>query len=178
MRDRTVVAVCVVALVLVGAFALATAPDDDTPEQSAGSDATPVSTPPPTTAASGDSADSTTGTARPAPFGFVITETEPCGQTCRDVTVALTNNRASTATNVSVSTRIFAGNDTDDGQVWEGREDVGTLAAGETVTSTRRVELGFGGALTVRNSDGWVTIETTVSSAEETTTFTRTEQVG
>jgi hypothetical protein len=177
MTDRPALVVGVVALVLAGAFGLAVSLDDGPPEPSAGSDVTPV--PSSTTGVSGDAADSTTGTTRPPPFGFVITETEPCGQTCRDVTVALTNNRASTATNVTVSTRIFAGNETADGsRVWEGQEAVGTLAAGETVTSTRRVELGFGGALAVRNNDGWVTIETTVSSEEETTTFTRTDQVG
>lgn len=119
-----------------------------------------------------------TGTEQVPPFSFVITEITECGDTCRDVTVDLTNNQADAATDVSVYTRVFAGNSTaESDKIWEGREVIGRMAAGETVTSTRRVELSFQEAIAVRNNDGWITIVTTVESNEVTITFVSEEQV-
>ena len=167
MDKENAAALGVLVLVFAGALALAVFVDPGSPD--AGGAATTDPDAPATDAAAASQPG--TPTAAPPPFGFEIVTTEPCGQTCRDVTVELTNNRNAVATGVTVSTRIFAGNETtEQAMVWDGQEDVGRVAAGETVTSTRRVELGFSGGIAVQNSDGWVTIVTTV-------TFERTEQV-
>jgi hypothetical protein len=172
MDKENAAALGVLVVVFAGALALAVFVDPGTPD--AGGAATADPEEPVTDAASQPG----TSTAAPPPFGFEIVATEPCGQTCRDVTVELTNNRETAASGVTVSTRIFAGNETtEEAMVWDDEEDVGRVAAGETVTSTRRVELGFSGGIAVQNSGGWVTIVTTVASDEATVTFERTEQV-
>jgi hypothetical protein len=133
---------------------------DDTPAESSGGDAT-----------------TDTATPEPAPFDVSIVNIEECGETCRDVTVDLTNQQDTDATGVTVYTRIFAGNGTDGDQVWSGEESVGTLAAGETHTGTKRVELGLSDALAVDNADGWITIQTTIETDDQTVTFTERRQV-
>jgi hypothetical protein len=174
MNKENAAALGVLVLVFAGALALAVFVDPGSPD--AGGAATTAPEAPATDSAA--TSRPGTPTAAPSPFGFEIVATEPCGQTCRDVTVELTNNRDTVATGVTVSTRIFAGNETTEGaMVWDGEEDVGRVAAGGTITSTRRVELGFSGGLAVQNSDGWVTIVTTVASDDTTVTFERTEQV-
>ncbi|MGQ4555301.1 hypothetical protein [Halobellus sp. GM3] len=111
------------------------------------------------------------------PFAFTIENIEECGQTCRDVTSTLTNQQDATAEGVTVHTRIFAGRGTDGDVIWNGDADVGTLAAGESFTTTRRVDLSFSEALKVQNNDGWITVQTTVDSADRTVTFTDERQV-
>jgi hypothetical protein len=123
-----------------------------------------------TTTASG------TSTATP-PFGFTIDTIEQCGRTCRDVTSTLTNQQDTTAENVTLHTRIFAGQGTDGDVIWRGNEDVGTLGPGESYTETRRVELSYADALKVDNNDGWITVQTTVVTADQTVTFTDERQV-
>lgn len=114
----------------------------------------------------------------PPPFSLAITRIVECGTTCRDVTVELSNDQDRRATDVVVYTRVFSGRNTDtSNMIWEGREPVGTMAAGETVNSTRRIELTFGEARAVQNKDGWITIVTTVESDDVTITFRREEQV-
>ncbi|ESP89228.1 hypothetical protein [Candidatus Halobonum tyrrellensis] len=118
------------------------------------------------------------GDADRPPYTFSVAAIENCGRTCRDVTVELTNNRRQAAEDVVVRTRIFAGNTTDaDARVWRGREAVGRLDAGATTTATKRVSLGFGAALSVQQNDGWITIRTTVESADVTRTFTERRDV-
>ena len=112
---------------------------------------------------------STAGTG--SPYTLTVDEVEPCGQTCRDVTSTLENERATDAEGVAVYSRTYAGNGTDGEVVWEGKEPVGGLHAGEAFTTTRRVELSFSEAYTVSQHDGWVTIETAVQSEERTVTF-------
>lgn len=113
------------------------------------------------------------------PFSFVIDDIEECGETCRDVTATLDNDQDTTASNVTVYIRIFAGQDnTDtDGIVWEGTEDAGSMAAGESHTTTERVELSLQDARKVDQEDGWITIVTTVESDDTTVTFQDSEQV-
>jgi hypothetical protein len=112
------------------------------------------------------------------PFAFLITTIEECGRTCRDVTVEFTNQQEYAATDVVVYTRVYAGNSTDEtDEVWAGQETIGTMDAGETITSTRRIELTFQEGMAVRNSNGWITIMTTVETSETTVTFVRREQV-
>lgn len=113
------------------------------------------------------------------PFSFTVDEIEECGQTCRDVTATLTSDRNETASEVTVYIRIFAGeNSTDpDDLVWEGTEEVGTLEAGGTHTTTERIDLSLWDARKVEQNDGWITILTTIESDEETITFSDSERV-
>ena len=113
------------------------------------------------------------------PFTFEIDDVEECGQTCRDVTATLDNNQNQTATNVTVYIRIFAGadnTDTDD-IVWEGTEAAGTMAAGESHTTTERIDLSLQDARKVDQENGWITILTTIESDDTTVTFQDSEQV-
>ena len=135
---------------------------------------------------SGETTSDSDGTATPTtdgastatpPFGFVIDNIEECGQTCRDVTSTLSNQQDATAENVTVHTRILAGQGTDGDVVWRGSEDVGTLPAGESYTTTRQVELSFADALTIENNGGWITVQTTVETADGSVTFTDERQV-
>lgn len=139
---------------------------DGTGDGGNGADTTPRPTGTVVTGATGgDEAD------LPA-FSFEIVAIEECGQTCRDVTVTLYNNQNQTATNVSVDTRIFAGNSTAQGdQIWEDTEDIGTMEPGSSVTRTQRVELSFSQAFAVQQNDGWITVVTTVRSDQTTITF-------
>jgi hypothetical protein len=205
MRPRTVAVVCVLGLALVGFLVAVSSPGpgfgstatDDAgagtaaPPASTSATSTPVGATPatttsavPTAAASPpSSATPDVGTARatdrPAPFAFEIVGIQECGRTCRDVTVDLTNNRETRATEVTVSTRLFAGTDTtSDALVWTGRAAVGAMDAGETVTRAQRIELGFWGAAAVQARGGWITVETTVTSADTSVTFERAERVG
>lgn len=59
----------------------------------------------------------------------------------------------------------------------DGTEDVGTLEAGGSYTVTRRVELSFGDAYAIDQEDGWIPIQTTVETADQTVTFTDQLQV-
>jgi len=132
----------------------------------------------PTSDGGGSTGDASTATATPTPpFAVSIVSVEECGETCRDVTVDLTNQQDADATGVTVYTRIFAGNGTDGEQVWSGEERVGTLAAGETHTATKRVELGFSDALAVNDAGGWVTVQTTIETDDRTVTFTEQRKV-
>lgn len=128
---------------------------------------------------SGETNSESTATSGLPPFTFTIDTIEDCGQTCRDVTATLDNNQDETATGITVYIRIFAGqNNTEtDDMVWEGTEEVGTLKASGTHTTTERVELSLQEARKIDNNDGWITILTTVESDETTVTFQDSEQV-
>lgn len=133
------------------------------------------------TATPGDDSSGGSGSTATAvpPFTFTIDEIEECGQTCRDVTASLQNNQDETATGTTVFTRVFAGEDNTDSNdlVWEGKEEVGTLDAGATHTTTRRVELSLQDARKIDQHDNWITIVTTVQTDERTVTFRDSEQV-
>ena len=125
----------------------------------------------------GDGGGSDDGQSTP-PFTFRVTDTQKCGQTCRDVTVKLTNNMDQPANDVDVYVRIFAGNTTNaDARVWQAREDLGQVGAGETVRRTKRVKLSLMEGFRVQQNGGWITIQTTVQSANETQTFTERRDV-
>jgi hypothetical protein len=131
-----------------------------------------------TPAADGTATPTTGGASTETPpFGFTIDTIEKCGQTCRDVTSTLSNQQDTTAENVTVHTRIVAGQGTDGDVVWRGNEDVGTLPAGESYTTTRQVELSFADALTIQNNGGWITVQTTVETEDGRVTFTDERQV-
>ncbi|MBV0900303.1 hypothetical protein [Haloarcula salina] len=118
------------------------------------------------------------GTERVPPFVFAIDAIESCGRTCRDVTSTLTNRQDRTATNVTVSTRIYAGNDTGGEPVWSGTEPVGTLDGGDAYTATRRVELSYRDGFAIQRAGGWITVQTTVTTADRTVTLTDRRNVG
>ncbi|GCF13399.1 hypothetical protein Harman_13340 [Haloarcula mannanilytica] len=130
-----------------------------------------------TDAAGGDSDPSAGGAASSPPFDFTVGAIEECGRTCRDVTSTLTNQQNSTAERITVYTRIYAGNTTDGDAVWEGSEDVGTLEADDSYTTTRRVDLSFGDAYTIERADGWITVQTTVETADRTVTLSEQRKV-
>jgi len=122
--------------------------------------------------------DDSAGTESVPPYTFAVEAIEECGQTCRDVTVRLDNNRNEPGTGITVYTRIFAGNSTDPGdKVWEGRRDVGTLEAGSSTTETSRVELSYSEGYQIQQADGWITILTTVESDDVTITFSERRDV-
>ncbi|MFW5919811.1 MAG: hypothetical protein ACOCSF_06415 [Halanaeroarchaeum sp.] len=121
----------------------------------------------------------TTATDEGDPFTFTIDNIEECGQTCRDVTATLDNNQNETATNVTVYIRIFAGENNTDTEdvVWEGTEEVGTMEAGTSHTTTERVELSLQEGRKIDQENGWITMLTTVESDDRTVTFQSSEQV-
>ncbi|KAB1188021.1 MULTISPECIES: hypothetical protein [Haloferax] len=128
---------------------------------------------------SGDTntADQTQAASGP-PFAFTIVSIEECGQTCRDVTSRLTNQQEADATGVTVYSRIFAGNSTaSEDEVWRGSEAVGNLDAGESYTTTRRVQLSFSEAFAVQQADGWITVQTTIQTDQRTLTYTERRDV-
>ena len=133
----------------------------------------------PTEEDSGNGESDGTGTDDTDPFTFSIDDIEECGQTCRDVTSTLTNHQNETATSVTVYVRIFAGEDNTNSEdmVWEGTEGVGTMEAGGTHTTTKRVELSLQEGRMIEQEDGWITILTTVESDDTTVTFKDSEQV-
>jgi hypothetical protein len=113
-------------------------------------------------------------TAERAPaIAMRVRSIESCGTRCRSVTVALSNEGSAPATDVRVSTRIT----TDGSLVWEGQSDVGSLDAGQTVTRTRTVRVGYVDAARIEANDGVVRIETTVRTASGTRVFTERRDV-
>jgi hypothetical protein len=138
----------------------------------------PTATPAAGSTGDGGGGDGTTATVTPEPpFALTIDAIEECGQTCRDVTSSLINQQDTTARNVTVYTRIFVGNGTGGDVAWQGRERVGTLEAGGTATATRRVDLSYSEALAIQRNGGWITVQTTVETADRTVTFSDRRQV-
>jgi len=179
---KTTPIVIIALLVAVGAGAVVLGDDILPGSDSGDAESFPTATPQETTESSSGNDSDGSGTdaevtATP-PFAFVIDNIEECGTTCRDVTTTLTNQQDSTAEEITVYSRIFAGQEVDpDEEVWRGEEPVGTLDADESYTATRRVELSFSEAMAVRNEDGWITIQTTIQTADRTVTFTQQRQV-
>jgi hypothetical protein len=128
-------------------------------------------TPTPAATAAGTAHQSTAESA-PA-VAMRVRSIESCGTRCRSVTVALSNEGSAPATDVRVSTRIT----TDGSLVWEGQSDVGSLDAGQTVTRTRTVRVGYVDAARIESNDGVVRIETTVRTASGTRVFTERRDV-
>ncbi|GGK67610.1 hypothetical protein [Haloarcula sebkhae] len=124
-----------------------------------------------------DTDDSDGGAARTPPFTLSVDSIKECGRTCRDVTSTLANQQNSTAADVTVYTRIYAGNSTDGDVVREGSEDVGSLEAEGSYTTTRRVDLSFSDAYAIEQADGWITIRTTVETADRTVTLSDQREV-
>lgn len=112
------------------------------------------------------------------PFTLTINRIEECGQTCRDVTSTVTNQQETDASGVTVYSRIFVGNSTDtDDVVWQGNEEIGDLPGGESYQTTRRVKLSYSEAFAVQQADGWITIQTTIQTDQQTLTYTQRRDV-
>lgn len=171
-----VVAIVIVALAGIVAVALGIGPfagssvgDGGTPVTTGANDGgTPVTTEATATASGGDG----NATESRPPFSFTIDRIKECGRTCRDVTATLHNNQNQPARNATVVTRIYAGNSTEQGdRIWKGTESIGAVAAGGSATRTQRVKLSMSEAFAVQRNDGWITIDTTVTSTETTVSF-------
>ncbi len=123
---------------------------------------------------SGGASDETTKVSTPSPgYKFTIENIEKCGNTCRDVTARLTNAGGEERRSVRVTTKMYAG----DSLIWSGNETVGTLDAGESHVSTRRVKVGFSGGMAISANDGYVTIVTIIGSESGTTRFSERRKV-
>ncbi|AFK20368.1 hypothetical protein E6P09_13330 [Haloferax mediterranei ATCC 33500] len=190
MKRRSVVVVLVVVLAVGGVgIALGTGFGPESGDKDASSSDFPTQTPTPTqmsspTPSEDEKSDSTedaptSGESTPEPpFVFQIDEIEKCGQTCRDVTSTLVNQQDADATGVTVYSRIFVGNSTDaDDEIWRGSEEVGNLPAGESYSTTRRVKLSLSEAFAVQQADGWITIQTTIETDEQTLTYSERRDV-
>ncbi|MFW6321209.1 MAG: hypothetical protein ACOC0Z_05110 [Halohasta sp.] len=116
-------------------------------------------------------------TTEESPFTFTVDEIDDCGETCRDVTATVENTQDEPAESVTASTRIFAGENSTEDLLWEDTEEIGALAAGESHTTTERVELSWSEAYAVEQNGGWITIVTTIESDEETITVRENRQV-
>ncbi|MCU4802584.1 hypothetical protein OB920_19650 [Halobacteria archaeon HArc-gm2] len=92
------------------------------------------------------------------PFTLDVQKIENCGKTCRDVTVSLTNNGGNPRENISVTTTVYAGQDS----VWQGEASIGTLASDESTRRTEQIDVGYVGGAKIERNDGTVTIETVV----------------
>lgn len=175
MVKKLLVSIGVVLLVVVGVLAVGlwgyTSVLQDEEQTT---DSFPTETTSEETASEGET---TTVAGTDRPFALSIDDIEECGETCRDVTITLVNEQSTTANDVTVYTRIFAGNGTDGDVVWSGEESLGTLAASESVTATKRVELSLTDAYAVNQADGWITIQTTIQSETETMTVTERRDV-
>lgn len=112
------------------------------------------------------------------PFGIRIVSVEECGDTCRDVTIRVTNRLNESAGGVGIVSRIFAGKRGDDGdELWEGEAGLGTIGASSSVTVEKRVKLGYFDAAKVKNNDGWITVRTTVTSDDAEATYVEEKNV-
>ena len=133
----------------------------------------------PTSDGSDDGSSETPASGDRAPFSFTVEDVEECGLTCRDVTATLHNERNETASDVTVFTRIFAGEDSTEPAdlVWEGSETVGTMERSSSHTTTERIELSLWDAREIDRRGGWITIVTTVRTDAETVMFQRSERV-
>lgn len=107
-----------------------------------------------------------------AEIDFAIDMITSCGRTCRQVTVTLWNRGEAPATDVTVYSRLYVGNDTSrDDLIWSDSVSADRLPAETSVSRTRRVGITVKEGLAVRDAAGWMTGRTDVESAGGITTF-------
>lgn len=106
-------------------------------------------------------------------FDFSVDRVGRCGETCREVEATLTNAGSTTASNVTVDLRLYPGNGTSGGSVWNATVAVGSLPGSESASVNRTVDLSAADAFRVSQNDGWITVEATVRSDRETTVITK-----
>lgn len=120
-----------------------------------------------------DGSDGSSAERTVRPFTIDTKRIEECGNTCRDVTVSLTNNGNHSREGITVTTKMYA----DDDKIWMGKKSIGTLGSDESTTRTARVKIGFVDAAKVKQNDGTVTIKTVVRWESGSETFRETRQV-
>lgn len=118
-----------------------------------------------------------TPTASSQPFALETRDVETCGMLCRNVTSTVTNDQSAGARDITITTRLYAGNDTDGEVRWQATERVGRLGPGETYRTIQGVELQLADALAIRDTGGWVTIDSTVETADQSVTVTDRREV-
>jgi hypothetical protein len=124
----------------------------------------------------GQTATGTT-TATQAAFVYQIDEVTECGTTCRTVTATVTNQQ-STDADVTSETQIYAGNTTAaDARVFAETRELGSVAAGGSVTTSTDVELSTTEAFAVQDADGWITVVTVISDGDDTVRTVERRQV-
>jgi|GEM_PF-2016429 len=108
-----------------------------------------------------------TATATQPAFTYRIDQVSDCGRTCRTVTATVTNRQSADA-DVTSETQIYAGNTTaDDARVFNQTRELGTVAAGGSVTRSTDVELSTTEAFQVNDASGWVTVVTVIGDGDE-----------
>lgn len=127
---------------------------------------------------SGDAETGTPTTASGPPFTLDTRGVEECGILCRNVTSTVTNERDTPARDVTIHTRLYAGNDTSGTIRWQQTSRVHRIEAGGTFQTTRRVTLSLDAALAIGAADGWVTIRTRVGAVDRRVTVTDRLEVG
>ncbi|MFC7172543.1 hypothetical protein ACFQL0_02500 [Haloplanus litoreus] len=169
---RELAAFVLVALAIVGAAAIVVGPAGDTTTTDTGAGGAAGTATPESVATTATATTTTTADSAPD-VAMRVRSIETCGTRCRTVTIGLTNRGDDPAQSVRVATEITTGGSL----VWEGRSDVGSLAAGETVTRTRTIRIGYVDAARIERNDGRIRIETTVRTASGTRTFTERRTV-
>jgi len=109
-------------------------------------------------------------------FAFTVESVDSCGRTCREVDAALHNRRDEAADDVTVYTRVYAGDSTDEEDlVWADNRGIPSVEGGGVYRSTDRVKLSPQKAEEVRENDGLVTVEATVEGRHGTERFVARE---
>lgn len=98
-----------------------------------------------------------------------IDNTSECGFTCRKVNYTVADTAGDGAENVSAAITISSGGVL----VWNGTQWLGTVAPGESVSQTLRVEVGLSGGVTVLDNDGQITIFATITADDGSATLVR-----
>jgi hypothetical protein len=91
---------------------------------------------------------------------FSIGETENCGRTCRTVTATLTNTGSHPVSDIVIESTVLAG----DSRIWRERRSIDALGAGESTTTTTRIDIGLLEGAAIESNNGYVTIKTVIIS--------------
>jgi hypothetical protein len=106
-------------------------------------------------------------------FEVTLDEVSKCGQTCRVLTLTLTNIGTITAHSVSVDVTLETGGEI----IWSGSTDVGTIEPDENHRESERVNLSYEDGLRVRRNDNVVTARMFIRSNEGDLILTKTVDV-
>ena len=153
-----------------GAGATPTTTATVTATQTATATATPTATATQTPTAT--ATPTVTGSAEELGLAFETTNVSKCGDTCRDVTFAVTDTAGDGADDVAANITITSGGE----RIWQGQQEVGDVGANSTVEQTVRVEVSFSEAYAVSQNDGQVTITTVLSADGQTVTTVEERQ--
>lgn len=105
-------------------------------------------------------------TTRLEPFNLRQQNVTKCGMTCRVVTVTLTNMGNNMAKNISVESRIFAG----DSHIETRQTTIRRLRPNETVVRTIRIDAGLQDVIRIKQNGGRITVQSTIKSDDHNMT--------